>query len=148
MELHDVDATIIFTIFSEITIFTFPTGVVCLADWSGLDPSCQSGKLAALLNSLFFLFKISFLHMYHVKYYDYIVNWCCLVIGVYISLDIAQLLALKPQHMQSSIWTCTEFSDWKRTVLQFALLIVIRACRLKVGGLVKRGVIGCVASNG
>ena len=38
--------------------------------------SCQSGKMAALLNSLFFVFKISFLPKYSVKYYDYMVKWC------------------------------------------------------------------------
>ena len=32
--------------------------------------------MAALLNSLFFVFKISILPNYHVKYYDYIVKWC------------------------------------------------------------------------
>ena len=64
-----------------------------------LDGSCQSGKMAALLNSLFFVFKISFLPKYRVKYYDYIVNrvslinynWC-------VSLDISQMLALTPTH--------------------------------------------------
>ena len=33
--------------------------------------SCQSGNMAALLNSLVFVFKISFLPKYRVKYYDY-----------------------------------------------------------------------------
>ena len=41
-----------------------------------LGDSCQSGKMAALFNSLFVVFKISFLPKYHVKYYDYIVKWC------------------------------------------------------------------------
>ena len=38
--------------------------------------SCKTGKMAALLNSLFFMFKISFLPKYRVIYYDYIVKWC------------------------------------------------------------------------
>ena len=40
-----------------------------------LDGSCQTGNMAALLKSLFFLFKISFLLNYRVIYYDYIVKW-------------------------------------------------------------------------
>ena len=68
------------TIFSERTIFTFPTSVHAgTLAWHrrSLDDSCQSGKMAALLNSLFFVFKISFLPKYRVKYYDY--NYCKLV---------------------------------------------------------------------
>ncbi len=41
---------------------------------------CQSSEMAALLNSLFFVFKISFLPKYRVIYYDYIVKWCS---GIY-----------------------------------------------------------------
>ena len=40
--------------------------------------SCQSGKMATLLNPLFLVFKISFLPKYRVKYYDYyckVVQW-------------------------------------------------------------------------
>ena len=40
-----------------------------------LGGSCQKGKMAALLNSLFFVFKISFLPKYRVMYNDYIVKW-------------------------------------------------------------------------
>ena len=40
------------------------------------NSSCQLGNMAALLNSLFFVFKISFLLKYRVIYYDYIVKWC------------------------------------------------------------------------
>ena len=32
--------------------------------------------MAALLNSLSFVFQISFLVKYRLKYYDYIVKWC------------------------------------------------------------------------
>ena len=39
-----------------------------------LGSSCQTGKMAALLNSLFFVSKILFLPKYHVIYYDYIVK--------------------------------------------------------------------------
>ena len=41
----------------------------------GLGDACQSGKMASLLNSLFFMFKILLLPNYRVKY-DYIVKWC------------------------------------------------------------------------
>ena len=37
----------------------------------GLGGSCQSGKMAALLNSLFFVFKSLVLPMHRVKYYYY-----------------------------------------------------------------------------
>ena len=43
--------------------------------------------MAALLNSLFFVFNISFLPKYRVIYYDYIVKWCS------VSLDISEMLA-------------------------------------------------------
>ena len=42
---------------------------------SGLGDVYQSGKMASLLNSLFFVFKISLLPIYRVKYYDYCVKW-------------------------------------------------------------------------
>ena len=50
-----------------------------------MGSSCQTGKIAALLNSLFFVFKISFLPKYRVIYSDYIVKWYVgyNVIGVY-----------------------------------------------------------------
>ena len=41
-----------------------------------LGSSCQTGKMVALLNELFFVFNISFLPKYRVIYYDYIVKWC------------------------------------------------------------------------
>ena len=40
-----------------------------------LDCSCKIANMAALLKSLFFVFNISFLRNYHIKYYDYIVKW-------------------------------------------------------------------------
>ena len=68
-------------IFSDRAIFTFPTahvfGHVKLAaakPWRRV----QSSNMAALLNSLAFAFKISFLPKYRVKYYDYnckVVQW-------------------------------------------------------------------------
>ena len=36
----------------------------------------QSSAMAALLNSLPFAFRNSFLPKYRVKYYDYVVKWC------------------------------------------------------------------------
>ena len=49
--------------------------------FSSLGSSCQTGKMAALLNSIFFVFKISFLPKYRVIYYDYniIVKLCSVV---------------------------------------------------------------------
>ena len=41
-----------------------------------IGSSCQTGKMAALLYSLFFVFKMLFLPKYRVIYYDYIVKWC------------------------------------------------------------------------
>ena len=40
-----------------------------------LGSSCQTGNMAALLNSLFFVFKMSFLPKFRIIYYDYIVYW-------------------------------------------------------------------------
>ena len=37
---------------------------------TGLGDACQSGKMATPLISLFFVFKISLLRNYRVKYYD------------------------------------------------------------------------------
>ena len=62
----------------------------------------QSSEMAALLNSLFFVFKHVFLPTYRVKHYDYIVkwgsgiqcNWC-------VSLDIAYILALTTMHINA-----------------------------------------------
>ena len=49
--------------------------------------------MAAQLNSLFFVFNISFLPNYHVKYY--IVKWCSLInCNWCVSLDIDYILAL------------------------------------------------------
>ena len=41
----------------------------------------QRGKMATLLKSLFFVFKISFLPNYRVKYYDY--DYCSKVLEWY-----------------------------------------------------------------
>ena len=41
-----------------------------------IGSGCQSSEMAALLNSLSFVFKNLFLPNYRVKYYDYIVKWC------------------------------------------------------------------------
>ena len=62
----------------------------------GLGDACQNGKMAILLNALLFLFRISLLFDYRVKYYDYIiVEWCSgVACNWYVSLDIALVLAL------------------------------------------------------
>ena len=57
-----------------------------------LGDACQTGKMATLLNSSFFVFNISILPNYHVKCYDYFavvqhVKWC-------VSVDIGLILAL------------------------------------------------------
>ena len=67
-------------IFSDRAIFKFPVVYLCrprshaghvnLAVGS-IGSSCQTVKMTALLNSLFFVFKISFLIKYRVIYYDY-----------------------------------------------------------------------------
>ena len=55
----------------------------------------QSGKMATLLNSLFFVFKISLLPNYHFTYYDYVLKWCNGVTCNWcVSLDIGLILAL------------------------------------------------------
>ena len=62
---------------------------------SGLGDACQSANMAALLNSLFFVFTMSLLPNYCVTYYDYIVKWCsAIVCDWYVSLDIVLILAL------------------------------------------------------
>ena len=81
-------------------IFTFLTIDVGRPRLPGSDHAsvtlCQSSEIATLLISLCFVFKIWFLSIYCVKYYDYIVvKWCR---GIYcnwcVSLDIANILAL------------------------------------------------------
>ena len=57
----------------------------------GLGDTCQSGKTATPLNSLFFAFNISLC----VKYYDYIVKWCGgIACSRCVSLVIGLILAL------------------------------------------------------
>ena len=65
----------------KITIFTFPTVDVYRKRWPGsgdaLAIHAKVERWQALLNSLFFVFNISFLPKYRVKYDDYIiVKWC------------------------------------------------------------------------
>ena len=51
--------------------------------------------MAALLNSLSFAFKNSFLPKYRVKYYDYIVKWWSgIQCNWFVSMDITKILAL------------------------------------------------------
>ena len=55
-----------------------------------LGDGCESRKMATPMNTLFFVFKISLLRNYHVKYYDYIVKWCSgITCDWSASLDIA-----------------------------------------------------------
>ena len=63
--------------------------------WCSLGSLCQMEKMAASLNSLFFVFKMSSLPKYRVMYYDYIVKWCSWKkFNWCVSLDIAKMLAL------------------------------------------------------
>ena len=51
--------------------------------------------MATLLNSISFVFKISFLPKYRVIYYDYTVNWCRLINCNWCALlDIVNILAI------------------------------------------------------
>ena len=60
-----------------------------------LGCSCQTGNMAALLNSLCFVFKISFLPKYRVIFYDYTVKWCSEVYCNWcVSVHISEMLVL------------------------------------------------------
>ena len=70
-------------------------GHVALAAVTLCD-ACQPGKMATLMNSLFFVFKISHLRNYCVQYYDYIVKWCSeIACNWCASLDICLILVLR-----------------------------------------------------
>ena len=74
--------------FSRFLLPTY-TGYVKLAaakHWQCVS----SSKMVALLNSLYFAFKNSFLPKYRVKFYDYIVKWCSgIQCNWCVSMDIA-----------------------------------------------------------
>ena len=64
--------------------------------------------MAELLNSLFFVFNISFLPKYRVKYNNYIVKWCS---GIYcnwcVSLDISvslKVVYIPSQGLKNARW--------------------------------------------
>ena len=60
-----------------------------------LGSSCQSTEMATLLNSIYFVFNISFLPKYRVIYYEYTVKWCSLIsFNWCLWLDIVKILAL------------------------------------------------------
>ena len=70
---------IINAIFSDRAVFTFlpsPYASHVNVAAANIGHSCQRSEMATLLNSLSFVFKISFLPKYRVIYYDYIVKWC------------------------------------------------------------------------
>ena len=54
-------------IFSDRAIFKFPAVYVCRPQGS-LGSSCQTEKMAGVLNSIFVVLKISFLPIYIVSY--------------------------------------------------------------------------------
>ena len=67
--------------------------------WQSIGGACQSSKMAALLNSLSFVFKYVFLPTY-----DYIVKWCSgIQCNWCVSLDIAYILALTTMHINAII---------------------------------------------
>ena len=62
---------------------------------AGLDHACQSSNMAMLLNSILFVFEISFLPKYRVNYYYYIIKWCFgISCNWCVSLGIAHILPL------------------------------------------------------
>ena len=66
--------------------------------------ACQSSEMAALLNSLSFVFKYVFFPTYRVKHYDYIVKWCSgIQCNWCVTLDIAYILALTTMHINAII---------------------------------------------
>ena len=73
-------------LFPRFLLWTY-AGHVNLARQS-LGGLCQSGKMAALLNSLFFVFKISFLPKYRSNIMIIIVNWSSGICNWRVSLDI------------------------------------------------------------
>ena len=76
------------TIISERAIFTFSTVDVSLGD-------AASRKMATLMNSSFFVLKISLLRNYRVKCYDYIVKWCSGIVCDWSApLDNSSIVAL------------------------------------------------------
>ena len=68
------DATIMRSFQTELFSSFLPATLI----WPrrSLGRSCQGSKMATMLNSLSFVFKISFLPKYHVVHYDHIVKWC------------------------------------------------------------------------
>ena len=91
-------------------MFTFPSSycprIPTTLNWprQSLGGACQSSKMAALLNSLSFAFKNSFLPKYRAKYYDYIVKWCSGIHGNWcVSMDISYILALNMCALRTSI---------------------------------------------
>ena len=85
-----------------------------------LGSSCQTGNMAALLNSLFVVFKISFLPKYRVIYYDYIVKWCSGILCNWcVSLDITKMLALR---IRQGVYLTREITDllpWLQLFLRY-----------------------------
>ena len=67
--------------------------------WQHHQGFCESWKMATLMNSSFFVFKMSLRRNYRVKYYYFIVKWCSASSGIACdwcaSLDISSILALK-----------------------------------------------------
>ena len=77
MEHLHVDATIMRCFQAELCSRLLPLSCAGHVNRAGesLGSPGKSANMAALLKSLFFVFNISFLPMYCVKYYDYIVKW-------------------------------------------------------------------------
>ena len=76
-----------------------------------------------MVNLLFFVFRVSFLPKYRVKYYDYIVKWCGgLACDWCASLDIALKTGYIEFAMTGTYWTigivqmCSHWGPWKLRV--------------------------------
>ena len=72
------DATIIRSFQIELFSRFLPSPCPATLIWprQSIGGSCLSSEMATMLNSLSFVFKISFLPKHPVMYYDHIVKWC------------------------------------------------------------------------
>ena len=73
-KLRHVDATIIQYFRKSYFHVSYRRRMSGIMVWQrpSLGDLCKSSEMATLLNSLYFVFNISFLRKYRVKYYDYI----------------------------------------------------------------------------
>ena len=92
-QLH-VDTTITRSFQTELFLSFLPSTYA----GKGNLAAAKHWQLTALLNSLFFVFKILFMPKYPVIYYDYIVKWCNLTIielAMYVCMYVSHVLDRK-----------------------------------------------------